>query len=533
MANLNITEVYLLNVPLESDYKNTLYFDNKSSQESYFKSKVVKSYTDFSYQRKDNIIRVPNHIDSLWNCNYVMYRNRAYNNKWFYAFIKDMRYINDGTTEIEIETDCIQTWFFDYNVKASFVEREHTNNDTIGTNTVPEGLETGDYVDQVIDSAEIVSWHGLIGNTRIVLAVSDTGLNVAVPSGVKQYNGVFSGLFYLTFPTNKDCDLYIRYIQSKITEDVIYSAFIVPSDMVKNTEYHNISDGTYNFQYGFVPYTTTFETLKSNVPITDNKKIDKDYVPRNNKLLCYPYRYMVVSNNAGSVKEYYYEYFNKTNNECRFDLIGAISPGCAMKLIPRNYLNVDSIPYTYHNYMESLDAPKLPTCGWTNDSYTNWLTQNAVNIPLNLATSGASMIGNLAMGNVSGSASGLMNITSQVASVYEHSLVPITAKGGVNQGDLLFADRILFLPYKKSIKKEYAQIIDKYFDMFGYKVNLVKVPNKNHRNRWWYTKTIDVNIDGAIPNKDMDIIKNCYNSGITFWRNPSEIQNYSLSNGIK
>ena len=79
-------------------------------------------------------------------------------------------------------------------------------------------------------------------------------------------------------------------------------------------------------------------------------------------------------------------------------------------------------------------------------------------------------------------------------------------------------------------KKEYLQILDKYFDMFGYRVNMVKVPEKAHRSRWWFTKTMDVNIDGAIPNNDMNIIKACYNNGITFWRNANEIQNYSLSN---
>ena len=68
--------------------------------------------------------------------------------------------------------------------------------------------------------------------------------------------------------------------------------------------------------------------------------------------------------------------------------------------------------------------------------------------------------------------------------------------------------------------------------MFGYKVNIVKTPAKAHRSRYWYTKTIDVNIDGAIPSKDMQVIKDCYNRGITFWRNASEIQNYSLINTI-
>ena len=44
--------------------------------------------------------------------------------------------------------NCFQpeTWAFDYDIKSSFVEREHTNNDTVGANTQPENLEKGEYI---------------------------------------------------------------------------------------------------------------------------------------------------------------------------------------------------------------------------------------------------------------------------------------------------------------------------------------------------------------------------------------------------
>ena len=78
----------------------------------------------------------------------------------------------------------------------------------------------------------------------------------------------------------------------------------------------------------------------------------------------------------------------------------------------------------------------------------------------------------------------------------------------------------------------YAQIIDDYFDLVGYKTCRVKVPNTAHRAEWWYTKTINVNIVGNVPNDDMNKIKDAYNNGLTFWRNPANFLNYSLSNGI-
>ena len=55
MSNVNITEVHLLNAPLESDYKITLYFANKTDQSNYFKSKVIHTFDNCSYQRKDKV----------------------------------------------------------------------------------------------------------------------------------------------------------------------------------------------------------------------------------------------------------------------------------------------------------------------------------------------------------------------------------------------------------------------------------------------------------------------------------------------
>lgn len=85
------------------------------------------------------------------NYNYCMYQNENYTNKWFYAFITNMQYVNDNMTEITIETDVFQTWQFNINYKKMFVEREHVNDDTIGLHTVPENVELGEYVIDGVD----------------------------------------------------------------------------------------------------------------------------------------------------------------------------------------------------------------------------------------------------------------------------------------------------------------------------------------------------------------------------------------------
>ena len=565
MDNTRITKVYLLNVPLESDYKHTLYFNSKSGQHSYFESKVVKSYTTFSYQRKDNIIRIPDNFDDVLKCNYVMYQNTAYSNKWFYAFIKDIKYVNDGRTDVEIETDVIQTWMFDgkddttpgYVVKRSFVEREHVDDDTVGLHTYPEQLETGDYITQVIyptseyyddeDTLNFLSKTSYAEPSKlehyvtVVFGLSEVP-NQLGAAPVSTYNGVFGCLQYVAFPSFANARAFINDIQDDYGNDLIVTAFMIPEIMTKNIEMLSIknSDGSIKYQYMFITPTDYPYELITDATIKKNNFIDGDYPPRNNKLLVYPYKSLVITNNSGSACEYKYEEFK--GDKCKFDIKGGIGVGCSIRLIPKNYNEGQSEGNTlYKNYIDGLDAGKLPTCSWTNDSYTNWLTANSVNLGVgigfdvaNMAV-GAMMIptGFASMMGFSMIAGGAQGIGNTIGEVYSHSRIPNTAKGGVNQGDFTFSERITFSFYKKSIKREYAEIIDGYFDMFGYKVCKVKVPNTHHRSRYWYTKTIDVNIDGAIPNKDMQRIKDCYNNGITFWRNANELGDYSLSNEIK
>lgn len=67
------------------------------------------------------------HIDDLMEYNYCIYQNDNYTDKWFFAYITNMRYLNDGCTEISITTDVFQTWQFDINFKQSFIEREMIN----------------------------------------------------------------------------------------------------------------------------------------------------------------------------------------------------------------------------------------------------------------------------------------------------------------------------------------------------------------------------------------------------------------------
>ena len=535
MNEVPITKVYLLDVPLEADYKNTLYFANASSQQSYFQSKVIGSYSynDFTYQRKDKIIRIPEIYDNICHCNYVMYQNTNYSNKWFYAFVTDLEYINDGRTNLHIKTDVIQTWLFDYNLKTSFVEREHTNDDTIGNNLLPENLELGEY----ICNSYMKDYNLNDNNTDLCYILGTTHMilpNATPPKeyGGGLYNGIYSGVMYYRFSSVQDIDPIIKAYAEAGANDAITGLFMAPKVLADNLLLNSlVNDSTEPYSYD-ISVSKTYGL--------------GGYIPHNNKLKTYPFCYILVDNNNGATVKYDYEYFNST--ACNFTVKGVLTPGCSIRMTPKNYKGVTL------NEIEGINLGKYPTCAYPVDMYTNWLTQNAMN--LSVATQRAEYKGasggfKTGMGTVLAVATGgimgldqigsgidqmvdaAFDIQSIMAEKYQHSLEPPQARGNLNAGDVITAsDNNCFHFYNMSITSQFAQRIDKYFDMFGYQTNMVKIPNSNHRSKWWYTKTVSCNIDGNVPQNDLLEIKKCYDSGITFWRNASEIEDYSLSNGI-
>lgn len=558
MSN-DITEVRLLSVPLENDYKHTFYFNNATSQESYFKGKTRFSKQDFSYQRKEGFIRYPAHFDKLTTCNYLMYKNtNDFNDKWYYAFITRMEYKNDETTFIYFETDVIQTFMFDYQIKSSFVEREHVIDDTAGAHTLPENLETGEYICNGVVKYNSLSECGIVLATTLILETSEDYVHeenkLISAGGGGKFNNIYSGMRYYYFenktdpnasgegnlPTIYDLNSVIMYAANFAQSDGLISMFYAPKNVLMNnyrlSEVQYYSADTPFHVCQILPSENEFYDLwqAASKPTELN-----GYTPRNKKLLAYPFSYLNVDNNGGAAVTYKYELFSSPN--AYFVIEGALCPGGSIKLSPYAYNGVlEGI-----NYSEGLTGAKLPICNWTTDVYTNWLTQNAINEKaewINMFHQGGQQVGGGAVqaggwgalqGGIQWSGDVLMTINNQVARKEIHSLIPPTVNGNVNAGDVNFASgNSTFIAYKMSVKKEYAKIIDGYFDMFGYQCNMVKIPNKEHRTSWWYTKTADINIDGNIPNEDIQKIKNCYNTGITFWKNPDKIGDYSQENGI-
>lgn len=535
-------DIYLCKTPLENDYKNQLTFSNATSQFNYFNSKVFKTFDNYTYIKHDNIIKVGLNIDEIINCNYLFYRNEGFSNKWYYCFITNMEYVNENCTSITFETDVWQTYQFNLTYKQCFVEREHVNNDNVGEHTVPEGLETGDFIaNSVVE----------LGNNQmnvkyIAMAYTSNPEEVFPTITSKEYTGLYSGYNYMILGSPNDADNMIQGFANNGMLEKITCLFTIPKGLIRDSvHWYNgpgaagsdvVEVGGLYPMFALVPSDPVGShneiTMLSSTNVTINTTIN-GYTPKNNKLFTGEFNYLYVSNNTGNDIKINYEDF--VNNQPAFKISGSISVGCATKLIPLNYKKLDTTAAGMGNslFAYGINGSKYPTLAWVGDAYTNWLTQNAINLGTSFVSSGMSVLGSAFTGNPLYAMGGLFDITNKLGQLRQHQLVSDTGQGSLNNGDLTFSSKKMnFTIYRMSIKQEYAQIIDKYFDMFGYKVNIVKLPNITGRTNWNYVKTIDCNIEGDIPQAHLQLLRQMFNNGVTLWHDPTKMYDYSQSNTI-
>lgn len=242
----------------------------------------------------------------------------------------------------------------------------------------------------------------------------------------------------------------------------------------------------------------------------------------------YPYNYLYVTNNNGENNLYRIEDFSNANN-VTFSMIYALSIGGSCKLYPTNYKGQAK------NIDESINLGKLPTYQWSSDSYTNWLTQNAINNEISVINSIMNPIHTLASGDLVGGLESIsMNTLNLQNRFYQASLLP-SRIGGTNTGDVNFSANLTNFSIKRfRPKTEFLRCIDDYFTRFGYKINRVKTPNLTGRRNFNYIEisSSDEIGTGNVPNKYWQEINSLCRRGVTIWHNHNNIGNYSVNNDI-
>ena len=542
---MNSQIILAQNINMDKQYTNVLSY-TESQMLTLCRENQVASANNYSFLRATGTILVEFSYAQCLQANYIAFQNPDYSNKWFFAFIDDVIYKGDRNCELKFTVDAWSTWFDKWQKKTCFINRQHTNNDTIGANTVPENIDVGEVKQEFITEdlaygndfgywiAVASNWKIKDGSTGFEVLDSDKGTQFA---GVTVYdNTVFgSQLFLIHITSTSDfANLYLLIARSNMDGHVedIQNIFVLP-DVAINLAKITSHTAKMGDDLSFTFYTMNYDLTPEKFNTTINKITSyNDYTPKNKKCFVYPYNYLLVSNNQGSNNIYKYEDFSTSN--CVFENQFSIAIGGSGRVVPKNYKGMET------NDDEALPLGKYPTCAWSSDAFTNWLTQNSVNLATSLALTIGGVAGSVATGGatlpvaIAGVTSVAGNIAGTIGQFRQASLLP-NISGGQATGDVIWScNRNLFSFRQMRAKTEYMRIIDDYFTRFGYAVKRLETPNITGRRYWNYVEigsSEEIGY-GDVPSKYMDIINNACRRGVTIWHNHANIGNYSLSNTI-
>ena len=523
-APTNKVYILALDSAVSNSYQHTYYwFADAGEQSNFFLSKAKFPMEDCTYTRETQRIRINRNAEELMTCNYLMWQNTDLSDKWYYAFITGIEFKSEETSWVYFELDVLQTWYFDYTWLPSLVDREHVSDDTIGANTLPEGLPVSEYVVSQVSKETLEGLNIIVGST-----VDENGEDAR--GGV--YNGIYSGCYYQAFSQQdySGVNAFIQNLAEKGKADAIVGISVVPQWLTGGP-------GT---------------VANSNIPVVETitgpgRPASLDgYVPKNNKLFTYPFCALSVFAGSGGSAVFHYELFN-TPNAPTFTMRGVLSLAPEISIRPTYYAGTSTPD-------QNVSLSGFPACSWNNDVFANWYGQNKVSTFFNLGTglisglfsnisNGVSGLSNFFSGNVGGLAQNavagittplntLLGGIGQGIDLYTRSITPPQLSGNASAASLLTAssDNCFYLQ-SKTIRAEYARMIDDYFTAYGYHVSRLKIPNVNTRQSWNFVRTAQANISGSIPFNDLTQIKKIFNNGITLWHG-DYIGDYSKANGV-
>lgn len=508
----NSTIQLFKDIKLSPDSEDTFYFDNKSIQNTFFTQHVYATFSGNSYTRlKRNTIKIGGVMANLYNCNYMRFINTSFENKWFYAFITKVDYVNNETVEIDYIIDEIQTWLFspDVGYDQCFIERQHDRYDTLLANYIPENLNVGELI------CEKTSRYAL---------QSDRGFNIgmlvsAFPDGTRISGGMCYGIFTGLGMYGDNFTNILNKINSYTDPSNIVLIFMYPALV-----------GSVSIDAGqeLQPFVLQ-DTLHTNPNFTT---VDS-YTPKNKKLFTYPYNYVRIYS-AGQYRDYRWEYWNKG--------VDVVIGDFHVHLTYMPPVTSACVPYRYKGeveaYSDGLTISNFPQCAWNDDTYKAWYAQHkatvAASLMSSIATTAVGATTALATGSFFGGSmavNGLTQTATTLAELEDKTNAPPTVHAA-NLSDNMLAATLQydFEAKQMCVKSEIAKIIDDYFELYGYKQDKIAYPDIKTRENWTYIKTIGCGLHGDLPADSINEIEKRFNSGIRFWVNPLRLGDYSMSN---
>lgn len=576
-------------VPWSRDYSNVRLYTGLSEQSSDIFGRMTVSSSNYTYIARNRRLKVAIEADRLYHCNYCMYRNDSLTDGYIYCFVSDVEYVNDGTTEVTLETDVFQTFLYsvDWTIPACYIERAtvgsederymYTSEPDFPLVYVSDGerytqFEGGGWV--IMSAAYPEQNDGLIDS------LLNPGGYSAEPQSPTVNRGIVNGAGYYFVPMIESSsstvvteliEQFVNGLEYAGSVDSIVAIFPVPDFMCEGW-----GEGwlTSDQMQG-----SPFSDVRLYIDPPERGDSLDGYTPRNRKLLYYPYTFLRVTDCNGSETELRYELFGV---DPIISVKYEVSPACQAFVYPNTYAGV---PGTYYGF--TTDCGALGS--WTNDAYTSWLARNGAMIAVTAAgialagiSGGTSMAAASATlrsaqtatagahaGSAAARASAMQAArveSAQLASqgtkmlagagaaaamgyqTISSAMHQPTATRGQTTPDVRYMGGLQgVFCYRIVAKAEVAEQIDDFFDMWGYAVDRIEEVDITSRPAWNYVKTggsaprstntgagssAPFSRGRGTPADALATIKAAFDGGVTFWHTTGGFGDYSQSNAI-
>ena len=564
-------------VPWDNGYKHVRLYNNRSEQYEDIASQMYITSDTYTYIGRERRLKVAIEADRLYSCNYCMYQNSSVSDTYIYCFITSVNYINDNTTEIVLETDIFQTYLYDrdWDIRSCFIARETPPSESSKYLYTPEadfpliykvdaekhmffrtgsiGIFSASDVDFGTLEYLFQPWNPEGAVAVATEPVTSRGVAQGAPLTIYALDAVGAG--------SEKAQEFVKRMNQAGSTDSIVGIISIPSfykfDGTVSKETNTPQDSNRDI-------TATFDAPEWGTTVDG-------YTPRNAKLLYYPYTYCNLTD------------YNGSNTELRYEFMDSLTIG--IKYRPTLTCQAYVFPTQYMGRLGFDDGFPV-MCGTrgsiTSNTFTNWLAQNGATIALTVAgvavglvtggtslaaaaanTSEATALRGAGMSAFAGVAerdaalkatagqaligSSVMGAAQTAANVYNASKQPNQARGQTS-ADLAYSVGLQGVHAQKiCVKAEIAQQIDAYFDKKGYAIERIEPVNITSRPSWNYVQTVDCaprSLNGAsgdeapftrgrgTPAAALDVIRRCFDSGITFWHTTTGFGDYSQDNSL-
>lgn len=420
------TEIVLCNhVPFDRSYEKTVLFDTKQEQQAFFNNRKVLEIPKNTYQRMSwSSFKVQAKADELreQGVNYCYWKNGNYSEKYYYAFVTSIEYVNPNTAIIYYELDVMQTYMFDLKWRESYFERKHYDlgvrnyDNYLASFTCPlidEGLDYGNQY-QIISRKNITQ----IEDVSFVICgtTADIGMKMVrhMPTGINYFIvPIYVGQNYYETKFKNDnttlstiSEVIKAFRNNSELVGTLVSLTLVPflpiSTLTATFTYNSATDNYYTLSSA--KYLTTVNYVLGGLKVLemhqlegfnyyDFKSIATIYQNFPNfseqKLLMSPYCTNILSTDRGDNFVIKNEYLNCNNINVR--LYGTLSSQNKQAFLINNYAGSGETYYLDNGIVDESNA-SMPII----DDYTASYIQSNAN-SISVARSNASNARNTAI----------------------------------------------------------------------------------------------------------------------------------------